>query len=380
MTEFLNAIKNPLTRDHYQRHLAPFFDFLKLEGPSNERARAFVTQAKHDNQWATYQINEYLRMQKLRAEKKEISESTLANYWKPVKLLCEESDIILNWRRIMRRIPKGLSYAEDTIPTTEEIRTLCSYPDPRIKSAVLIMESAGCRIGAFDTLDYGHIEPIKKGRELVAAKIILYPGTTDKYYSFLTPEAFRAIEEYITHRREAGERITESSPLFRDLILGFDRWGKGQPHKPVRLKASGIKRLIEDGLKIMGLRNKLAEGKRRYDFSSCHSLRKVFKTACERKMKSLYVEILMGHRLGVSQSYVRPKEEDILTDYMKAVNDLTIFEKQIESSSEDVETLKAKNFEMEKRLGAQDEKLERVSEQLEKLTEIVKEIRIQAKS
>lgn len=368
LTEFLNAIKNPLTRDHYERHLKPFFEFLKLEGSPKQCARAFIDQAKRDPAWATFRINEYLHAQKLRAENNEISESTLANYWKPVKLLCEESDVLLNWKKIMRRIPKGLSYAEDSIPTIEQIRTLCSYPDPRIKAAVLIMESSGSRIGAFDSLNYGHVEPIKKGDLLLAAKITLYPGTSEKYFSFVTPETYRAVEEYIAHRKEAGEQVTQGSPLFRDLILGFDRWGKGQPHKPVRLKSSGIKRLIEDGLKVMGLRKKLVDGKRRHDFSSCHSLRKVFKTTCERSgMKSLFVEILMNHKLGVTQSYIRPSQQDLLNEYLKGANDLSIFERSAPRTSEDVESLRNEVADLTRKLTQQGEILAQLAPLLEEI-------------
>lgn len=58
-------------------------------------------------------------------------------------------------------------------------------------------------------------------------------------------------------------------------------------------------------------------------------------------MKSLYVEMLMGHKLGVSQSYVRPSESDLLGDYLNAVQDLSIFERHEQTPpNEDVESLK----------------------------------------
>jgi hypothetical protein len=36
-------------------------------------------------------------------------------------------------------------------------------------------------------------------------------------------------------------------------------------------------------------------------------------------MRSINVEITMGHDLGVSESYWRPTEREVLEDYLKAV-------------------------------------------------------------
>ena len=49
-------------------------------------------------------------------------------------------------------------------------------------------------------------------------------------------------------------------------------------------------------------------------------------TQCERSgMKSINIEMLMGHNIGVSGHYYRPAEADILEDYMThAVDALTI--------------------------------------------------------
>jgi hypothetical protein len=41
-------------------------------------------------------------------------------------------------------------------------------------------------------------------------------------------------------------------------------------------------------------------------------------------MRSINIETLMGHSLGLSDSYYRPTEEEILNDYLKAVDVLTI--------------------------------------------------------
>ena len=41
-------------------------------------------------------------------------------------------------------------------------------------------------------------------------------------------------------------------------------------------------------------------------------------------MKPINVEITMGHDIGLSASYYKPKEKEVLEDYLKATNLLTI--------------------------------------------------------
>lgn len=71
----------------------------------------------------------------------------------------------------------------------------------------------------------------------------------------------------------------------------------------------------------IGIRN---QRKRRHDFS-VHGFRKFFKTKAEiGGMKPINIETLMGHSTGISDSYYRPTESDLLEDYLKVVDHLTI--------------------------------------------------------
>lgn len=77
-------------------------------------------------------------------------------------------------------------------------------------------------------------------------------------------------------------------------------------------------RLIDEALKKAGV--KTSEAMR------SHAFRKGFKSICEQSgMKSINIEMLMGHNIGVSGHYYRPAESDILEDYMTHASDaLTI--------------------------------------------------------
>jgi len=60
------------------------------------------------------------------------------------------ADIPIPWKKITRGLPRGKKYADDRIPTLEEIRKLVGYPDRRIKAIVYTMASSGIRVGAWD--------------------------------------------------------------------------------------------------------------------------------------------------------------------------------------------------------------------------------------
>jgi hypothetical protein len=63
---------------------------------------------------------------------------------------------------------------------------------------------------------------------------------------------------------------------------------------------------------------------KRHEWKGAHGYRKAFKTRAEQVMRPANVEILMGHDIGVSESYWRPTEKEVLQDYLKAVPLLTI--------------------------------------------------------
>ena len=83
--------------------------------------------------------------------------------------------------------------------------------------------------------------------------------------------------------------------------------------------------MIEDAIWNQGLRKKLDPGKKRHEFQADHGFRKWFKTRCEISgMKPINIEKLMGHSIGISGSYYRATENELLEDYLKAIDALTI--------------------------------------------------------
>ena len=191
---FKYAIKTEITRKYYERRLKKFFDFIEFETIEKDieyRCKEFTEKAKSNINWALSQIIRFLQYQKERVENKEITSGTLKNFVKSLKVFCEMEDISTSWKKITRGLPNARQSANDRAPTIEEIQKLLEYLDRRIKPIVYTMISSGIRLGAWDYLKWKHIVPIMDDKgEVLTAKIIVYAGEHDEYYSFITPEAY----------------------------------------------------------------------------------------------------------------------------------------------------------------------------------------------
>lgn len=296
------------------------------------RCNYFAKKGIEDLDWAFNNIVRFLQFQRERVEKEEIAGSTLKNFLKSIKLLCEVADIAINWKKITRGLPKVRRYAEDRAPTIEEIQKLCEYPDRRIKSIIYIMASSGIRLGAWDYLRWGHIKPIEKAGKTFG-KVTVYSGEEEEYFTFITPEAFDELRKWMDYRKTSGEDVTEKSWIMRHLWNAKKGRKFGLVTAPKKLKSSGVKRLVEDALWTQDIRNKSQINGKRYEFQSNHGFRKWFKTRCEMSgMRSINIEILMGHSIGISDSYYRITESELLDDYLKAIDFLSIDkEKQLQT-------------------------------------------------
>jgi len=367
---YLFALKSPLTREKYQKRIEKFFDFIGMKGETiEEKSFYFVKLTEIEgNQWVFNSVLKFMMYQLERVNKKEIVGSTVQNYLKSIKLFCEMADINIQWKKITRGLPKGKSYADDRIPTDEEVQRLLEYPDRRIKTIVYTMTSSGIRLCAWDYLRWGNIKPIEKeGIGVVAAKMIVYEGEDEEYFTFISQEAFLALNDWIQYRQKSGEIIDENSWLMRDLWdTGALKEGKGFVTKPKRLASSGIKRLIERAIWAQGLRKKLENGKKRHPYATIHSFRKWFKTRCEiAGMKPINIEKLLSHSIGISNSYYRPTENELLEDYLKCIDLISLdkenklqkqLHKYVDKNNEETYIIKGK-------LQEKDEEIKQLNEQ-----------------
>ncbi|HEY9385806.1 MAG TPA: hypothetical protein VIP70_02105 [Nitrososphaeraceae archaeon] len=399
-TMFKYSIRSELTRKYYERRLKKFLDFIQFEiaisREIEKRCNDFAEKGKSNIDWAINQIIRFLHFQKERVENENITAATLKNFIKSLKVFCDCADLDIPWKKITRGLPKGTQAANDRAPTIEEIRKLVEYPDRRIKPIVYTMVSSGIRLGAWDYFQWKHIEPItKENGEVVAAKLRVYVGDIEEYYTFITAEAYNSLKEWMDFRASYGEKITGTSWLMRDLWQTTNmnygaRWGLAT--SPKKLKSSGIKRLLERAIWEQGIRQPLTEGVKRHEWKAAHGFRKFYKSRAEQIMRPINVEITMGHDIGISASYYKPTEHEVLDDYLKAIDLLTInddkltLQKQVteltEKSKEENYIIKGKLSEKEKEIDVlrkqqeeRDDALTSLSDQVMKLMAEVQELK-----
>jgi hypothetical protein len=160
---------------------------------------------------------------------------------------------------------------------------------------------------------------------------------------------------------------------------------------PKKLNSYAIKRILERGFMVSRLKKNLKKCEKRHEYKTAHGFRKFYKTRTEQMMRPLNVEITLGHDIGLSGSYYKPTEKEVLEDYLKAVDLLTInnnqkiLEKQInelkENSKDNEYIIKAKLQEKEEQIQelknndkVKEDALAHLSDQLLFLTKRIQEI------
>ncbi|MGN6560647.1 MAG: hypothetical protein ACTHJ2_09005 [Candidatus Nitrosocosmicus sp.] len=158
----------------------------------------------------------------------------------------------------------------------------------------------------------------------------------DKYTTFCTPEAARAIDDYLELRKRFGDSLESDSYLFIRLFNKDDTFRTITDKRVLRsdnlmrivikaLAASGLRKIdkIPKNLEYSKVRSLSSMTK--HELHPCHSLRIFCVTNLQRaKVDKTIREMLVGHATGLDKSYYKPQEEEILEEYVKAVDNLTI--------------------------------------------------------
>ncbi|CAN5281071.1 hypothetical protein BH18THE2_BH18THE2_26500 [soil metagenome] len=177
---------------------------------------------------------------------------------------------------------------------------------------------------------------------MVAGRLVVYRGEPEMHIVFISPEAVHALNKYIQFRRDHDEDIHPSSPLFRDKFDPIKgQYGHGKAISLVRvipMTPPAVRQYYNRLLFSVGIRS---EKKRRHDFS-VHGFRKWFKTKCEiGGMKPINVETLLNHSTGISDSYYRPRESELLDEYLTIVDHLSIrTESKLKNELEEMRKIK----------------------------------------
>jgi hypothetical protein len=110
------------------------------------------------------------------------------------------------------------------------------------------------------------------------------------------------------------------------------------------------------------------------EWKGAHGFRKFFKTRSEQIMKTINVEFCMGHKSDTLQkAYYKPTEKEVLDDYLKAADLLTINEEfRLQKKVKEL-TDKGKDSEyiIKGRLEEKDKQIECLMEKQEKFEQLI---------
>jgi hypothetical protein len=87
VTNFLFALKATETKRQYPKRFQVFLDFLNLTGSFEDKSLAFYQKSISNSRWLSQKLIEFIQYQKGRADRNEISETTIPNYFKAIKIL-----------------------------------------------------------------------------------------------------------------------------------------------------------------------------------------------------------------------------------------------------------------------------------------------------
>ena len=271
--------------------------------------------------------------------KGKISPNTFNTRLAPIFLFYQVNDIIINKIRIKKMFPAKVKRSGYSAYSREHIQKMLNTTrSKRTKACILIMASTGCRSGALSGLKMNDIQDYKDGCKIVT----FYSEDTSEYVGFLTPEASKALDDYLDERIQNHERIEHESPLIRETY----RIGS-IPARPIN------RYMLESMIEITqkdGQRKKGSSG--RYNTPITGGFRKFFNIVMKlRKETNLSLcEKLMGHSvtIGLDNHYLPASNEELFNEFSKVIPELTIEESQRLKIGNDLKDKKIQELETDK--------------------------------
>ena len=298
---FLSSLKSEETKKRFIFYLDKFRLHFKIKD--------YDSIIKLDRKQLTIMIEDYVLY--LRDK---VGPNTVPTPMTAIRSFLEINDIMINWRRIRRLYPAKIKLSGRNAWNTSDIQKMLQYSTSTRSNALIhFLASTGVRTGALDNLKLKHVSDMP----MDCKSVLIYADEIEEYYTFLTPEASKALEQYLTKRKTDGEVLTSESPVFRK----FYQIGSA---KSIPVHKESIESLTHRIIKKTGLR----EPKKgtRYDIQQNHGFRKRFNTILKMNnaVNSNIAEKLMGHRNGLDGVYLTPTKDQLFEEFKKAIPELTI--------------------------------------------------------
>jgi len=196
---FEESIKSEKTRETYTWYLQKFVDYFELKDFDSILK---ISKEELQKILATYVIH----------TKKRVNPNSVPTFCKPIKLFLEVNDVDLNWRKISRLYPERVKESGNSAWQTEDVqKMLDSTVQLKNKAIIHFLASTGVRVGSMADLKLKHLRDMPDDCKMV----LVYEDSKEEYQTFLTPEASKALDNYLNERKQAGEVLHNDSILFR---------------------------------------------------------------------------------------------------------------------------------------------------------------------
>jgi len=338
LTIFEESIKTEATRKAYKYQLDQFLKWTKIKDFDS------LLQAPQKN------IQTLLEDYVMHLKKK-VSPNSVPIYYAPIELFFVMNDIIINYKKLRKLFPGKAKKGNQRGYTLEEISKIVkNTKSKRNRALVLLFASSGIRLGGIPDILLKHLSKI--GKNSYAIKI--YEDDIQEDFVFTTPEATKALDEYLDERKKDGEYIDQDSPLIRTSYkLGIEK-----------AKSCNLDTLAHIMARLVSCIDRKKRGNR-FDVPKDHGFRKFYGTVIKNTqgITPTMTEKLINH-IGVVQldgAYFTPTKEQMFEAYQKVISGLTI--DQTEKQESLIESQKKKITELSKK----DNQIQELAKKLAKI-------------
>ena len=143
---FIETCRSPATRYMYNRALHYFMSYLRLEPNAHDKL------LDKDPKIIQGDICDFILYLRKGSEKKALAPKPVGVYVSAIHRFYSMNDTQLNWEKIHSFEGEDEKQTEDRPYTHSEIQTMIQHTSPRNRAIILLMSSAGLRVGAMVTI------------------------------------------------------------------------------------------------------------------------------------------------------------------------------------------------------------------------------------
>jgi site-specific recombinase XerD len=255
--------------------------------------------------------------------------------------MIREDEFPIKWTKINIELPPNEYTYRDRGYSVQEIQVMLEKGCQgrlREKVVVLLLTSAGgLRIGAIHKLKKCHLKEMYTSTGEKTYGIQIYAESSEDYFTPCSPECASTIDRYLEERAKDGETIKHDSPLIRNLYNSLS------VKRPKHLSKEGVKNIVSNIVRLSGIRKNF-EFKGQVKMS--RGFRKFYKSEADLSgMLPATVELTQGHSIGIPGHYLRLKDTEILQDYEKVIDRITLSKEfRLTKRNEELETGQAQEI------------------------------------